>query len=172
MQTVNELLDAVKVRHGLRSDYKLALFVGITQTAVANYRHGRSRPDDRILVKLGQLAGRDVSALAASLSADRASTDEARTLWRGIAARLQAGAATVGAVVMSALVAILLIAGTPYSARADSLFSSKTGSGEKYTSYLVRLARLFRGWRHRCAAAILAGFGGSHALQTARAAFS
>lgn len=108
MQTVDTLLDTVKSKHGIKSDYKLAQFLKVTQHTIANYRHGRSRPDDLTLhrlAELGDVPREEIDLLAVKLQAERASTDEARALWSRIAARLQGGA------VHSALLAVLVVLG-------------------------------------------------------------
>ncbi len=110
MQTVDTLLDAVKLRHGIKSDYKLAQFLDMTQNTIANYRHGRSRPDDRTLERLAQLAEVDlvdVDVLAAKLQAERTQNEDAKRLWLRIAQRLQAGGAHAGFMVALALSALL-----------------------------------------------------------------
>ncbi len=110
MQTVDTLLDAVKSANGIKSDYKLAQFLEVTQHTIANYRHGRSRPDDKTLERLAQLGGIDlaeVDVLAAKLQAERTQSEEAKRLWLRIANRLQAGGAHVGFMVALALSALL-----------------------------------------------------------------
>lgn len=102
MQTVNELLDAVKARHGIGSDYKLARFLGLTEGAVRNYRHMRSMPDELACVKIAGALDLDGDVLAAQVQAQRARDEETRAFWQRIAARLQAGA------VHSALLAVLV----------------------------------------------------------------
>eukprot|EP01136_Pigoraptor_vietnamica_P042546 Opistho-1_new@16853 len=95
MHTVNTLLDEVKSKLGISSDYRLAKHLQMTTHSIANYRHGRSRPDDLTLHRLGELAdipAGDIDLLAVQLQAERASTDQARALWSRIAARLQGGA--------------------------------------------------------------------------------
>lgn len=107
MKTVNELIDRVKLNAGIKSDYKLAQTLNLTQHTIANYRHGRSRPDDLVLSKMAELGGipaAQIELLAVTLQAERANTDEARALWRRIAARLQDGA------VHSTVLAVCLVA--------------------------------------------------------------
>lgn len=38
MQTARELLDAVKTRHGINSDYALAKFLGVTRSSISVHR--------------------------------------------------------------------------------------------------------------------------------------
>ena len=91
MHTVDSLLDAVKARHGITSDYKLARFIGKTQNTVANYRHGRSSPGDKTLSQLARLAEiptEQVELLAVELHIARAQNFYTESIWKGISARL------------------------------------------------------------------------------------
>lgn len=136
MQTVDTLLDQVKIKNGIKSDYKLAQFLNLTQNTIANYRHGRSRPDDRTLHRLGELAdveAGDIDLLAVQLQAERASTDQARELWSRIAARLQGGA--VHSALLACLVALGFITSTPSAHAVVTDVSTSSGS-----VYYVKLA--------------------------------
>ena len=48
MQTTKQLLDRAKKVQGIESDYKLAQVLGVVNSAVTNYRAGRSHPDDAV----------------------------------------------------------------------------------------------------------------------------
>ena len=91
LRSLDDLLDAVKVKNGIKSDYKLAKFTGKTINTIANYRHGRSRPDDTTLTQFARMAdieGAQVEMLALRFHMDRMNTDDSRRLWEGIAHRL------------------------------------------------------------------------------------
>jgi transcriptional regulator with XRE-family HTH domain len=91
MQSVDQLLDAVKLRHALPSDYKLAHYLGLTIGAIGHYRHGRSLPDDRACQKIGEALGIDGDVLAAQMLARRAKDEDTRIMWTRIASRLSDG---------------------------------------------------------------------------------
>lgn len=82
------LLDKAQVIHRLPSDYKLALVMGISHSSLTSYRQGKTMPDARVIAKLCDLTGDDAGVLLAEIEAERAKTDEARALWRQVAARL------------------------------------------------------------------------------------
>lgn len=165
MLTVDKLLDLAKKAQGIQSDYKLAQLLDATQNTIANYRHGRSRPDDKMLTRLGDLAKAspvEIELLAVQLQAERASTDQAKQLWTRLAARLQAGAAHVAALVTVGLVGIV---STP------SAHAVVTSPALKLVRVCilckVTMARLFRALV-RGARATFGGFKGSfHAVQSA-----
>lgn len=85
---VAALLDKAKVIHSLSSDYKLALVMGVKQTTLTNYRHGKTLPDARVISLLCELTGDDPAILAAEIEAQRANTPDARALWSMVAERL------------------------------------------------------------------------------------
>lgn len=91
LRNLDDLLDAVKTRHGIKSDYKLAKLTGKTNNTIANYRHGRSRPDDNTLTEFANMAGIEgaqVEMLALRFHMDRLTSEASRDLWNGILHRL------------------------------------------------------------------------------------
>lgn len=104
MQTVNQLLDAVKVKHKIPSDYKLAMYLGVAQATVQNWRHSRSLPDQKAVERLAVELGLDPDVLLLQVESQRAATDYARAAWLRIAHRLQAGAVHVAVLVAVCLV--------------------------------------------------------------------
>lgn len=127
---VNHVLDAIKERHGLKSDYKLAIYLGITDGSVRNFRHGRSLPDERICGLLASAAGIDPLILAAQVQAQRSKTAEARSIWEQIAERLALATHGATAAIFAAAIAIGLIAADagPASAGEVQAFNLTTGS--------------------------------------------
>lgn len=80
-------------------------------------------PNDKILAQLCALSGDDVAVMAANVQAARAQSDEGRTLWENIAARLRGGATTA---ILSVLFTIGLIAAPADSARAGEVWQSQS----------------------------------------------
>lgn len=142
---VNGVLDAIKERHGLKSDYKLGLYLGITNGSVRNFRHGRSLPDERICQILAEAAGIDPLILAAQVQAQRSKTAEARSLWEAIAARLQVAAHGLAAAIFSVLIATEFVA---TDASAASVATEHTPAHQVIQSVIHRMelvALLFAG---------------------------
>jgi hypothetical protein len=90
---IASLLDKAKVIHKLPSDYKLALVMGVDHKSLRNYRDLKTLPDARVISSICGLTGDDPVLMIAEIEAERAKTDEARTLWRQVVQRLQAGIA-------------------------------------------------------------------------------
>ncbi len=93
MVNIASLLDKAKVIHSLKSDYKLAIVMGVQHGSLRNYRDGKTLPDARVIMRICELTGDDPALLAAEIEAQRAKTDEGRALWSEMAKRLAAAAA-------------------------------------------------------------------------------
>ncbi len=129
MQSISDLLDQVKARHSIPSDYKLSMYLGVVPGAVQHWRHGRSLPDARAAARIATELQMDPDVLVAQLEAQRAQSDETRQLWQRIAARLQSGA------VHSALLAVIVALGfmsTPPNAVAAVTDLNTVKSGGLY----------------------------------------
>lgn len=115
--SVVAVLDSIKSQQNLKSDYAIGKLLGISLPVISGWRHGKSLPDERMCKKLAYAAGIDPLVLAASMQAQRSKTEEARSLWEAIAARLQVAAHGLAAAIFSVLCATGFIAG---DARAAS----------------------------------------------------
>jgi hypothetical protein len=116
------LLDKAKDIHSLKSDYKLALVMGVQQSSLRNYRTGKTLPDERVISKICELTGDDPAILLIQIEAERAKTDEARALWSSIARRLSLGAAAgITAAVLSGCLWVGEVA-APVASMGSSLF--------------------------------------------------
>ena len=131
MNSIDNLLDTIKHRHKLNSDYKLSLFLGIGQGNIANYRHKRSMPNVEACEKIAKALDMDPDVLIVYFEAQRAQTNEARARWVKIGHRLQSGASQAAVI---AVVAMISVSGFAPNAEATALVPSST----KYTSYKVK----------------------------------
>jgi hypothetical protein len=84
MKSTEQYLDEVKERLDLPSDYALAKALGLTRTAVSNYRSGRSMPDDLACARLADAIGCEPMEVIAAINYQRAKTEDARALWESI----------------------------------------------------------------------------------------
>ncbi len=93
MVNIAALLDKAKLIHSLKSDYKLAIVMGVQHGSLRNYRDGKTLPDARVILKICELTGEDPALLAAEIEAARAKTDAGKALWTEMAKRLSVAAA-------------------------------------------------------------------------------
>lgn len=151
MDTV-QLLDLAKSRQGV-SDYGLARILGVGQSTLSNYRNGRSRPDDRMAVRLADLAQLDAGQVVAWLNAERAKDDESRRLWQGIAERL-------ARTVVAAMILMIGITGGPDAMARNSAPAGMPNMSHGGPVYIMSNA--LRAWRRRLAGALawIPPFGG------------
>lgn len=134
MQTTKQLLDRAKKARGLTSDYQLSKALGVVNSAVTNWRSGRSSPDDVIAAHLAEMAGQDPCSVVAELHAARAKSPEARALWMRMAEQVRHA---VAAVMLAVGAAMLLGALSPAPAQASTL-PSGGASGSLYIMFNLR----------------------------------
>lgn len=85
-----ELLEAVKERRGVKSDYALAKVLGVTQTAVSSYRTGNSKISDDVALTVAEILGMHPLVVIAAANAERAKTDEQKARWTGLMEKFSA----------------------------------------------------------------------------------
>lgn len=133
------LLDkAMRLNH-LKSDYKLALVMGVSQSTIANYRTGKTVPESHIVAKICELTDDDSALIAVEFEAAKAKTPESRRIWETVYKRMQAGFANVE---MLALIAIISIAAYALPVGAMAAFGTQSADSSLYImlSAVCRLA--------------------------------
>lgn len=80
-----DFLDAVRARHNIPSDNKLAQFLGMTQGRVATYRTGRRKLDQDACVRIAKALELPPEHVFASIQAERAKRSEHRRIWERLA---------------------------------------------------------------------------------------
>lgn len=140
---VAALLDKAKLIHSLPSDYKLALVMGVSHSALINYRAAKTLPDARVIRLICDLTGDDPAVLLAEVEAQRARTDEARALWLDVVARLRS---TLHAAFFAVLAGLVVSGSFPSGAQA-----AQAQARELYPLYIVEHLRQW--WRRSRAAA-------------------
>lgn len=72
MKSTPDLLDAVKEKKGIQSDYALAAFIGVTRAHVSKWRCGRESLTDEKALQVAEILGIDSGYILALMSAERA----------------------------------------------------------------------------------------------------
>lgn len=85
METTNELLDQVKARHGLKSDYALAAKLGMTRSLISAYRTNKRMLGDEAAMRVAELLAIDPAYVFASMEAQRTQNEAARAVWERLA---------------------------------------------------------------------------------------
>lgn len=141
MFSVAELLERAKSNARIESDYRLAKVLRINQSALSNYRSGRSLPNVEIVEALCALSGDDAGLMVAQVEAARAADGPVRNMWLSVAKRLAGGAQTA---ILSVLLAIVFVASSLMPPRAEAAVLQKLYSSTSYTSCEVALLSVGR----------------------------
>lgn len=141
--TVDRVLDSIRERHSLKSDYAVCKMLDISGPLVSGWRHGKSLPDERMCQKLAGAAGIDPLVLTASMQAQRSKTTEARTMWEAIAERLQMAVPGVVAAFFAVVIASVFL--------ADDADAVDLAAGQAYvTNSVGGLYIVSTGWTLIC----------------------
>lgn len=134
--TFPAVVDQIKNRHDLKSDYAVCKAFGLSPQNFSNWRAGRSHPDEKMCGILAEAAGIDPLVLAASMQAQRSKTEEARSMWAMIAERLQMVPQALAAAFFAMIFATAFVADDAYAASATGIQSQEAQMYQVDTSYL------------------------------------
>jgi len=95
MQTTADFIEALKAKHGLKSNYAVAKFLNQTDTAVARWSKGHVTFSDEMAMHMAELLDLDPAYVVACVHAERASSAETKSLWERIAANMHYATAAV-----------------------------------------------------------------------------
>lgn len=101
MHTTAEFLDLLKERHGLKSDYAVAKFMGWSTSQISNYRH-RGSFNDTVALDVAESLKLPAGYVLACVAAERTRDPLLKSAWERVAERLKgvAAALLVGFVVV------------------------------------------------------------------------
>lgn len=102
MKKISMYLDEAIETGIAKNSAELARLLGVSRSALSEWRAGRNSPNDDQAVKLAELLGKDPGELLAECGAARAKSPETRRAWEKIAARM-AGATMIGLLTVTAL---------------------------------------------------------------------
>jgi len=89
---VTVILDELKARHNITSDYKLSKLLEISRTRVSNYRCGTNTIDDDVAQKIDKLLDLPEGVIALEMHARRTKCPNISKTFHEIAQKLAAGA--------------------------------------------------------------------------------
>jgi len=76
MITLQTIVEVYRLRNGLRDDKAVASRLGVSPTTLSNYKTGRSRLSDRLIVELAEATELDTSEVLAAVNLNWKGTDE------------------------------------------------------------------------------------------------
>ena len=96
MRTTVQLMDAVKARHEMPSDYRLAKVLGVSFSRVSNWRRGHHGFSDEVAIKVAELLEEPPELVLLEVLAERAKRTEVRAVLEAAARRLAAAVVVLG----------------------------------------------------------------------------
>lgn len=90
MQTTHDFLNAVAMKHGGASDYRLAKILSVNKSSISALRNGKSFLGDDTAIKVAVELGLEAGYVLACIHAERAKAPELRTAWERVAVRVAA----------------------------------------------------------------------------------
>lgn len=90
MKTTAYFLDALRAKHSLPSDGKLALKMGWKRQQISRYRQLRETFSDATSIKVAEALGVDPGYVMACMHAQLAKTPEVRSIWERVALKAAA----------------------------------------------------------------------------------
>ncbi|WP_175773420.1 helix-turn-helix domain-containing protein [Paraburkholderia phenazinium] len=91
MKNCDHYLDLAKIKRDLPSDYALAKLLCVGQSAITNYRKGRSHFDDAMAIKIASICELEPAEVLFAMQVERAKNDEARAVWSGLLEKFSKG---------------------------------------------------------------------------------
>lgn len=106
MKNTVEFLDAVRVKHGLTSDYQLSKHLNCTRGAISSYRTGRTYLDEEMACKVAADLELESSYVLACIASERAKQPEVKAAWKHAADVLYGLAAVLTVVAVLPYIAL------------------------------------------------------------------
>lgn len=95
MSTTRQLLEAVKRRHGITSDYALAQRLGVSRQVISAYMNKRTTLGEAMCMRIADELGVPRAAVLAAMAGERTHDEEVRKVWRDAVKKLGGVAAAV-----------------------------------------------------------------------------
>lgn len=125
MNTTVQLLDAVKAKCELASDYALAKELELPCQSISQYRKEKNSFGDDTAIRVAEILELEPASVLAAVYAERAKTEKAKAVWKNVCEKM-------GGIALSLLVgtAFTVSSPTPASAagkeRANSVYYVKS----------------------------------------------
>lgn len=85
MKGTVELLDEIKGRYGIASDYGLAKYLGFDESRINHYRAGRRYLSDETALQIAKLLDMPAGQVLAMIQAERATNAAVKKAWESLA---------------------------------------------------------------------------------------
>lgn len=95
MENIKKLLDEVKEKKGVESDYALAKSLDLPKQRVSDYYKGSRVPDEFACLKIAEALGKSLNTVIATVKASTEKDEKRREAWENYMKRLGGLAASV-----------------------------------------------------------------------------
>lgn len=120
-----DYLDLAKEKLGFTSDYALSVEMGLTKTAISNYRSGNRKLDEYACFKLAEILNIEPAEIIVNVKAQSEKDEKKRDFWKALKKQTKGG---LGAVVISSA----LLFPVHNKAMNDAQFSEEESAEEIY----------------------------------------
>jgi len=100
METI-DLIDEAIQKGRFVSDRQMSLAMGLSGSAVSNYRQGLSKPDNQAMNELARITGRNFNEVVAIIESERATNQSKKEYWKDVLKKM--GGTAAGFVFSNAL---------------------------------------------------------------------
>lgn len=107
MKTVKNLLDEIKAKTGLASDYALAKTLDLPTQRISDYYKGTRTPDEFACLKIAEALGTHLETIIATVKATSEKDEKRREVWENYMKRLGGIAAGFASVFLSLVISIV-----------------------------------------------------------------
>lgn len=135
MPKAADLIEAVKAKEGITTNYRLAQITGIPENRLSDYAKGKRMPDAYAATRLALALDREPIEVIAELEAESETNEKKREFWRNFLTR---AACTIAS-------AVALSFGFPSSSAANPLGQANSHATED------QIMRTVRRWLNACA---------------------
>lgn len=95
MENVKKLLDEIKDRSGIKTDYALAKLLEIPRPRIHDYYKGKRSPDEFACLQIAQALGKPLAEVIAAVKIDTEKDEKRRSAWEKYYKQLGGVAASV-----------------------------------------------------------------------------
>jgi len=142
METIKNLLDEIKAKNGITTDYGLAKFLEIPRPRVHEYYKGKGAPDAFVCMKIAESLGRPLAEIITAVEIAAEKNASRREAWLRYAKSLNEMAAAIMLYVMIGVTSVTLLVTSPAEAQERQGFPASDVSLYKLCAYLRGQAAL------------------------------
>ena len=125
METIKELLNAVKEKAGVESNNSIAGILGVRRQRVTDYYNGERVPDNIVCKRIAEYLERPFPEIIAAVGADSEKDENRREEWRTYFKSIGGIAANFAGLICAVLLSVtLIVTSTPAKASDTNVYKT------------------------------------------------